>query len=101
MLNYRKIEASDDKKIAGIIRSNLEKLHLNIPGTAYFDPELEHLSTYYHSDPARRVYFVAVDEGGAVIGGAAKTLSGRFRQRKGLRKRPDADSRGLGAVCRL
>ena len=69
MLNYRKIEASDDKKIAGIIRSNLEKLHLNIPGTAYFGPELEHLSAYYLSDPARRVYFVAVDEDGAVIGG--------------------------------
>ncbi len=31
MLKYRKIEASDDAVIARIIRSNLEKLHLNIP----------------------------------------------------------------------
>ena len=69
MLNYRKIEAADDKRIAEIIRANLEKLRLNIPGTAYFDPELDHLSAYYNSDPFRRAYFVALDEEGQVIGG--------------------------------
>lgn len=69
MLNYRKIEAADDKRIAEIIRANLEKLHLNIPGTAYFDPELDHLSAYYNSDPSRRAYFVALGDGGQVIGG--------------------------------
>ena len=69
MLNYRKIEAADDKRIAEIIRTNLEKLHLDIPGTAYFDPELEHLSAYYNGDPSGRAYFVALDEAGQVIGG--------------------------------
>ena len=69
MLNYKKIEAADDKRIAEIIRANLEKLHLNIPGTAYFDPELDHLSAYYNSDPSRRAYFVALDDNGQVIGG--------------------------------
>lgn len=49
MLNYRKIEPADDKRIAEIIRANLEKFHLDIPGTAYFDPELDHLSAYYNS----------------------------------------------------
>lgn len=38
MLNYRRIEAADDKRIAEIIRMNLKKLHLDVPGTAYFDP---------------------------------------------------------------
>ena len=38
MLKYRKIKADDDEVLAGIIRANLETLHLNIPGTAYFDP---------------------------------------------------------------
>ena len=69
MLKYRKIEAADDKRIAGIIRKNLEKLHLNVPGTAYFDPELDHLSTYYNADPAKRIYLVALDENGQVNGG--------------------------------
>ena len=68
-MNYRKIEESDNKIIAKIIRANLEKLHLNIPGTAYFDPELEHLSRYYDSDPSKRAYFVALDENGRVVGG--------------------------------
>ena len=69
MLHYRRIEAADDKRIAEIIRANLEKLHLNVPGTAYFDPELDHLSAYYDSNPSRRAYFVALDDDGHVIGG--------------------------------
>ncbi len=69
MLNYRKLEAADDKRIAKIIRTNLEKLHLDIPGTAYFDPELEHLSAYYNSKPSKRIYFVALDEKEQIIGG--------------------------------
>ena len=32
------------RRLAEIIRQNLEEKHLNIPGTAYFDPELAHLS---------------------------------------------------------
>lgn len=50
MLKYRRINADDDEVLAEIIRANLEKLHLNIPGTAYFDLELDHLSVYYNSD---------------------------------------------------
>ena len=37
MFEYRKMESRDDEIIAKIIRNNLEKLHLNIPRTAYFD----------------------------------------------------------------
>lgn len=69
MLKYRKIKAADDAAIAGIIRSNLEKLHLNIPGTAYFDPQLEHMSAYYDADAEKRVYFVALDETDRLVGG--------------------------------
>lgn len=68
-MKYRKIKEADDQKIAEIIRENLQRLHLDIPGTAYFDPELDHLSAYYNNDPAKRVYFVALDENGQVSGG--------------------------------
>ena len=70
MLKYRRICAADDETIAGIIRTNLENLHLNIPGTAYFDPELDRLSAYYNAEPERRAYFVALDERDQVVGGA-------------------------------
>lgn len=69
MLNYRKIEAADDEQIAKIIRANLERFHLDIPGTAYFDPELDHLSVYYNKSPYRRVYFVGQSQEGRVVGG--------------------------------
>lgn len=69
MLKYRKIKAADDAAVAGIIRANLEKLHLDIPGTAYFDPQLDHMSAYYNAAPEKRAYFVALDETGRVIGG--------------------------------
>lgn len=69
MLKYRRISASDDAAIAKIVRTNLEKFNLNVPGTVYFDPELDHLSAYYNSMPAKRCYFVALDETDQVIGG--------------------------------
>lgn len=69
MFDYRKIKPADDSRIANIIRSNLERFHLDIPGTAYFDSELDHLSTYYGCDAEKRVYFVALNEAKQVIGG--------------------------------
>lgn len=69
MLNYREITPADDGAIAKIIRANLERFHLNIPGTVYFDPELDQLSAYYHAQPEKRVYFIALDERGKVVGG--------------------------------
>ena len=69
MLKYRKIEAEDDAAVASIIRKNLEKLYLNIPGTAYYDPQLDHMSAYYQADTEKRVYFVALDEEDQVVGG--------------------------------
>lgn len=65
----RPIAPGDDAPLARIIRTNLEKFHLDIPGTAYFDPELDHLSRYYGAAPNLRAYFVAVDETGQVLGG--------------------------------
>lgn len=69
MLNYRSLTAADDAALASIIRTSLEHLHLNLPGTAYFDPELDHLSAYYAQKPKKRTYFVALDDAGQVAGG--------------------------------
>ncbi len=65
----RPIKAEDDPKIARIIRDNLELFHLDIPGTAYFDKELDSLSSYYNALPEKRRYFIATDSDGGVIGG--------------------------------
>ena len=65
-MNFRKLTEQDDRAIAELIRSNLRKYHLDIPGTVYFDKGLDHLSVYYN-DP-RRVYYV-LEEDDSVIGG--------------------------------
>ncbi len=69
MLKYRPIEEADNEMIAKIIRANLEKMKLNIPGTAYFDPQLDNLNAFYNAEGKNRVYFVATDENNRVIGG--------------------------------
>lgn len=65
----RPITPADDLKIAKIIRDNLERFNLDIPGTAYFDRELDTLSKYYSDMPDKRRYFIVADNNGAVIGG--------------------------------
>ena len=64
----RPIETRDDAAICELVRSSLAAVGLDIPGTAYFDPQLDHLSQYY-ADRDDAAYWVA-DEQGTVVGGA-------------------------------
>ncbi|MTV81815.1 GNAT family N-acetyltransferase [Secundilactobacillus folii] len=66
-MEIREIEAADDRKMATILRSSLEQMHLNLPGTAYFDPFVDRLSEWYQQTPHSK-YFVAVANG-EVVGG--------------------------------
>ena len=59
--------AADNDAVAELIRNNLEKYNLDIPGTVYFDKGLDHLGDYY--GVAGRKYFVIEDSQGKVIGG--------------------------------
>ncbi len=63
---FREITPDDDEKIVSIIRKNLEAYSLNIPGTAYFDEGLDHLSTCYGKDD-EGYYVLECD--GQVVGG--------------------------------
>lgn len=67
MLKYREMTEADNAAVALLIRDNLKKFALDIPGTVYFDEGLEHLSDYYGNDERR--YFVIEDDNGKVIGG--------------------------------
>ena len=69
-IKIRLIAEADNPKIAEIIRTNLKKIDLDIPGTAYFDPELDCLSRYYLAKPEKRAYFIAEDDNKQIIGGA-------------------------------
>lgn len=67
MLKYREMTVADNDAVARLIRNNLKKHELDIPGTVYFDKGLDHLSDYYGVDERR--YFVIEDTHGNVIGG--------------------------------
>lgn len=68
IMEIREITPEADQHLAAIIRYNFEKHNLNIPGTVYFDPELDHLSEFYLARPDCRRYFVLWEDG-RVCGG--------------------------------
>ncbi len=68
-MRFNKITPGDDKKLSDIARYNLKKHNLDIPGTAYYDENLNHLSSFYLDDAAKRFYCVVRDDNDNVIGG--------------------------------
>ncbi len=98
-VTIRFIAAADDEAMGTIARQNLKAAGLDIPGTAYFDPEIMHLSKFYGSAPDRRSYFVAVGEDGALLGGGGlaefEPLEGAAELQK-LYLADAAKGRGLG-----
>ncbi|MCR4608210.1 MAG: GNAT family N-acetyltransferase [Eubacterium sp.] len=67
MIKYREMTEADNEAVAYLVRYNLKKVGLDLPGTVYFDEGLNHLSDYYGEDG--RCYYVIEDESGEVIGG--------------------------------
>lgn len=98
-VTIRPISVADDEAMGTIARANLKAFGLDIPGTAYFDPEIMHLSEFYGAEPDRRGYFVAVDGAGALLGGGGlaefEPLEGTAELQK-LYLGDDAKGHGLG-----
>ena len=64
--SFAGIRPEYDAYLAELVRTSLAAHHLDIPGTAYFDAALDHLSDYY-KEPGR-AYFVLLSEGTPVGG---------------------------------
>ncbi|WP_249872125.1 GNAT family N-acetyltransferase [Oceanobacillus saliphilus] len=67
-MQIREIEEKDNQAMEHIIKSSLELFELNIPGTAYFDPQLSRLAQFYKQQPNAK-YWVAVNDQDEVVGG--------------------------------
>lgn len=67
-LQIREIEEKDNQTMEQIIKRSLESFNLNIPGTAYFDPQLSSLAQFYKQQSNAK-YWVAVNEQDEVVGG--------------------------------
>ena len=46
-MNIKELKPDYDQALADMIRVNLKKHSLDIPGTVYFDDNLNHLSDFY------------------------------------------------------
>lgn len=98
-MHIRKIEDRDDKAVANLVRTSLAAFHLDTPGTAYFDPQLDHLSAYYNESD-QRDYFVLVDDQDNILGGAG--FGEYFKDTAELQKLYiDPKARGLYASYKL
>ena len=58
-----------DLALAELVRYNLKKNNLDIPGTVYFDDNLNRLSDYYLGDKKKRYYYIVTDDFGKLVGG--------------------------------
>lgn len=104
-VRIRSIQPQDNEAMAALVRMNLKSVGLDIPGTAYFDPELAHLDRFYAEKPTRRAYFVAESRDGAILGGAGFSEFAAFDGWAEMQKLYLADvakRKGLGsALVRL
>lgn len=64
----REMKPQDNAAMAVLVRYNLKKHGLDIPGTVYFDACVDHLYEYY-TQTDQQGYFVLTDESDRVVGG--------------------------------
>lgn len=63
----RNITSADNLAIKQIIQASLKARGFDLPGTAYFDPQLNDLTSYYATIPNAAYWVMEVD--GEVVGG--------------------------------
>ena len=82
-MNIREIKKEDNPKLKQIIQDTLESYDLAIPGTAYFDPQLDYLHKYYEGLLNAKYWVMEVN--GEVVGGVgiAPFNESEFRKYKG------------------
>lgn len=68
-MKFRPITPADNQTMKHILQTDLKAAGLDIPGTAYFDSNLDTLSQFYDASD-KRAYYVVVDDNDQVIGGA-------------------------------
>ncbi|MCR5278655.1 MAG: GNAT family N-acetyltransferase [Lachnospiraceae bacterium] len=68
-MNITELKPEYDLALADLIRVNLKKHALDIPGTVYFDDNLNHLSDFYLADPCKRYYYILTDDNDKLVGG--------------------------------
>ncbi len=97
----REMTPEDNLAVKTLIRDNLKKHGLDIPGTVYFDPGIDNLYEVY-SGSEKQGYYVLADEENRVIGGIGFAEFAPFENCAELQKLYLADAvKGFGLGYRL
>jgi putative acetyltransferase len=99
-MQVREMIERDNKTMEQIIKRSLESFDLNIPGTAYFDPQLSNLAAFYKEQHHAK-YWVAVNGDNEVAGGVGIAPFGEKTEICELQKlyvKPEAQGRGLAKM---
>ena len=99
-MQIREIKEKDNQAMERIIKRSLESFHLDIPGTAYFDPQLGSLAQFYKDQPYAK-YWVAVNDEDEVVGGVGIAPFGQMEGVCELQKlyiTAEAQGKGLSKV---
>lgn len=74
-MKIRKIEKTDNKELAKMLKTVLTEVGANADGFAFTDPQLDNMFEYYDTQIGN--YYVVVNNEGTIIGGAGiGTLDG-------------------------
>ena len=95
---YRQVQPADNPTLKFLVQDGLKSNGLAIPGTAYFDPNLDDLCGYYMGLPGKRNYFVAVNPEGRVVGGCGVDVFEGLENTAELQKlyvAPDCHGHGI------
>ena len=95
-LEWRPLEPRYDAAVAELVRSNLRAYGLDIPGTAYYDEWLDHLSDFYR-EPGRG-YEVLLSDGQVIGGVGLAAFEGDCCELQKLYLADAAKGRGLGCI---
>ena len=93
-LRFEPLREAHDAAIAALIRESLRARGLAIPGTAYYDEALEHLSAYYRQPG--RAYYVLLQDGVTVGGVGLAEFRGDCCELQKLYLADTLQGRGLG-----
>lgn len=66
-MSLRLVQPQDNAALKQIIQSTLHEFHDDLPGTAYYDPQLGQLAEFYQQTPQAR-YWV-IEHQGRIVGG--------------------------------
>ena len=95
-LQWLPLSPQYDAAVAELVRSNLRAYGLDIPGTAYYDEWLDHLSDFYR-EPGR-AYEVLLSDGQVIGGVGLAAFEGDCCELQKLYLADAAKGRGLGYV---